>query len=97
MLVFGSAGKKNAFIKHRGQINGEVSRLNLGTAVRQNSSKTGFRKMCIDLSFSFMGVLSPINIWRGRFIIPPLQCLEYRKVGRCSWTASPLGFSGNKL
>lgn len=41
------------FTKCRVPINAEACRLNLGEAVRPDSSTTGFRSMCITLSFSF--------------------------------------------
>lgn len=40
------------FTKHRVQTNVEAYRLNFGKAVRHDSSTTGFKRMCIDLSSS---------------------------------------------
>lgn len=46
------AKKKMYFTKRRAQIKVGARRLNLGKAVKHDSSTVDFKKMCIDLSFS---------------------------------------------
>lgn len=81
------------FAKRGVQINAEVSRLNLGKAVMGDSSTIGFKKMCIDLSFSSV----TRNHLARQVDLYPLECLEYRVAGwsslDCGQPASSVGLA----